>query len=63
MGIFPKPFLRKMDASVHNLLNQIHRSETYLVDKETAIKIPKNVSNLNSDKEQKENLTEPENNE
>ncbi|MBD3413798.1 MAG: NADH-quinone oxidoreductase subunit M [Candidatus Aminicenantes bacterium] len=63
MGIFPRPFLRKMDASVHKLLNQIHRSETYFVDKETAIIIPESASGIESDSQIKEKGIESENNE
>lgn len=63
MGIYPKPFLRKMDASIHNLLNQVHRSETFLVEKKSDLKIPYKVSDLDLNHNLKENKTESEDNE
>jgi NADH-quinone oxidoreductase subunit M len=64
MGIYPKPFLRKMDASIHHLLNQIHKEETFLVERKDDIKSFFEVSKMKKINNLKnEYKTESENNE
>lgn len=63
MGIYPKPFLSKMDASVQNLLNQVHRKETFMVEKEADIKPSLKVSEPEEDSKIINHKTETENNE
>jgi len=63
MGIFPKPFLRKMDASIEHLLNQVHRAETYVVDKKADRKPSLDISEIDMNHNTKENITETEENE
>jgi NADH-quinone oxidoreductase subunit M len=62
MGIYPKPFLRKMDASIQNLLNQVHRSETVVVQEKSDINISDKVSDIDLI-HNKQNKSESENNE
>jgi len=40
MGIFPKPFLRKMDASVTHLLNQMNKKDTIFAEEREDKNIP-----------------------
>ena len=44
MGLYPQPFLRKMDASVANLINQVEKREAIFTRLETAprpaLKVP-----------------------
>jgi NADH-quinone oxidoreductase subunit M len=54
MGIYPKPFLRKMDASVTHLLNKVsHRERVFLEaeqDKGLATEIKKAMENVEPEK-------------
>jgi NADH-quinone oxidoreductase subunit M len=63
MGVYPKPFLRKMDASIQNLLNQVHRSETFIVEIKSDLKLPDQLNETDLNQNLKENKTESENNE
>jgi NADH-quinone oxidoreductase subunit M len=54
MGIFPKPFLRKMDVSVTHLLNQVNKKETPFAETSKEKKIPPGMSIEKIDKNQKE---------
>lgn len=57
MGIYPKPFLRKMDASVTHLLNQVsHRERVFLEadrDKGLAIEIKKAMEEVKPEEREK----------
>jgi len=52
-----------MDASVEHLLNQVHRAETYVVDKEAERKPSLDISEIDMNHNTKENITETEENE
>ncbi len=56
MGIYPKPFLRKMDSSVTQLLNRVNKREIYFTqgrkDKDFLLEIkPKTTEEQNEEKE------------
>jgi NADH-quinone oxidoreductase subunit M len=58
MGIYPKPFLRKMDSSVTHLLNRVNKREIYFTqsrkDKDVLLPIePKKSEEKNEEKEDK----------
>ena len=58
MGIYPKPFLRKMDSSVTHLLNRVNKREIYFTkgrkDKDFLLEIePKTTEEKNEEKEDK----------
>jgi NADH-quinone oxidoreductase subunit M len=58
MGIYPKPFLRKMDSSVTHLLNRVNKREIYFTQsqkgKDFVLKIePETTEEKNEEKENK----------
>ena len=58
MGIYPKPFLRKMDSSVTHLLNRVNKREIYFTqsqkDKDFLLEIePETTEEKNEEKENK----------
>lgn len=59
MGIYPQPFLRKMDASVENLLNQVKEGKGYFQKSRSSapvtLKQETNTIYLNVNKEKLEN--------
>ena len=57
MGIYPKPFLRKMDTSVNYLLDQIKQKQTYFTDNQANSDIILEIKNVKSDTDE---LTKPE---
>ncbi len=58
MGIYPKPFLRKMDSSVTHLLNRVNKTESSLsqvqIKQELPVEIEKIVNQDNNDEKEEE---------
>ncbi len=54
MGIYPKPFLRKMDTSVAYLLEQVKSKRSYLAEKQEKQSVPLGIKTATIDSKQKE---------
>jgi len=50
MGIYPRPFLKRMDYSVTDLLNKVNRKERIFIQAEEDKKIKTEISNMITDK-------------
>ena len=54
MGIYPKPFLRKMDSSVTHLLNRVNKKESSLSQKQIKQELPIEIENVTAQEKNKE---------
>jgi NADH-quinone oxidoreductase subunit M len=60
MGIYPKPFLRKMDASVTHLLDRVHKREAIFTKAQEGKDIPLKIEASETKKTDKEDIKEKE---
>jgi len=54
MGIYPKPFLRKMDSSVTHLLNRVNKKEMYSSQVPKKQDLPITIDDLKAQEKNKE---------
>jgi NADH-quinone oxidoreductase subunit M len=54
MGIYPKPFLRKMDSSVTHLLNRVNKKESSLSQTQIKQELPIEIENVTAQEKNKE---------
>jgi NADH-quinone oxidoreductase subunit M len=57
MGLYPQPFLRKMDASVNKLINQINQKKTLFTEAKKEPRLLwdiKTIENTAEDHQEKE---------
>ena len=54
MGIYPKPFLRKMDSSVTHLLNRVNKKESSLSQAQIKQELPIEIENVTAQEKNKE---------
>jgi NADH-quinone oxidoreductase subunit M len=54
MGIYPKPFLRKMDSSVTHLLNRINKKEVSVSQAQKKQELPIEIENVTAQEKNKE---------
>jgi NADH-quinone oxidoreductase subunit M len=55
MGVYPQPFLRKMDASINKLVNQINQKKTLFTDAQQENKILWDIKTLEGPTEHHQN--------